>query len=258
MNLITRNRATYIRIGKILGFCALILITTKLIDAFAALSAPSTAAFSFLIIVLLSAYFGDLLVAVFTSLVATLCFDFFFLPPVGTFNIAAFSDWISLAAFLVASVIISGLTASAAEHAANVRELKKAMVQLKTFAEWLLATPADQFTLSGIAGEALRIFSLEYCSIHVYSEGKWNHVSGSAESGISEEVKDRLKRVQDHPTQLMDFANESVLGVRYVEINKGAAPQAILAIRSSTLPSEAIGAMAYMIGVRLNTITKKQ
>jgi two-component system sensor histidine kinase KdpD len=258
MNFTNRNRDTFIKIGKILVFGALILSTTKLIHVFAVFSTSSTAAFSFLIIVLLSAFFGDLLVAIITSIVATFCFDYFFLPPFGTLNIAAFEDWISLVVFLVASVIISHLTASAAENATNVKEIKKAMKQLEEFAELLLATPYNQLTLSGIATEALRIFSLEYCSIHVYSEGKWNNYTGAAESSISDKVENLPKIVQDHPTQLMDFADESLLGVQYRQINKGKTPVALLAIKSSTLPSEAIGTMAYMVGVRLNTITKEQ
>jgi two-component system sensor histidine kinase KdpD len=258
MNFIIRNKVTFIKIGEILFFGALILIMTELIHVFNAFSTPSTAAFSFLIIVLLSAFFGDLLVAIITSIVATLCFDYFFLPPFGTFHIAAYSDWISLVAFLVASVIISYLNASAAKNATNAKELKKAMEQLKEFAEFLLTTPYDQLTLSGIAIAALRIFSLEYCSIHVYSEGKWDHYTGTAESRIFEDVKNQMKLVQDHPTQLIDFADESLLGVQYMQINKGTIPVALLAIKSSTLPSEAIGTMAYMIGVRLNTITKNK
>jgi K+-sensing histidine kinase KdpD len=257
MNFMIRNKVTFIKIGKVLVFGALILSATKLIHVFAAFSTPSTAAFSFLIIVLLSAFFGDLLVAIITSIVATLCFDYFFLPPFGTFHIVAYSDWVSLTAFLVASVIISRLTASAAKNATDLKELKKAMEQLEEFAKLLLDTPYDQLTLSGIAIEALRIFSLEYCSIHVYNEGKWDHFTGTAESSISEEVKNRLKLVQDHPTQLIDFADESLLGVQYIQINKVITPVALLAIKSSTLPSEVTGTMAYIIGVRLNTITKK-
>ncbi len=258
MNLTKSNQATLVRIGKILLFSALILGVTQIIRAFAAISTPSTAAFIFLIIVLLSAFFGDLLIAIIASMVATLCFDYFFLPPFGTFHIAAYSDWISLIAFLVTSAIISHLTASAAEHAAEVRELKKAMEQLKEFAELLLTTPYEQLTLSGIATEALRIFSLEYCSIHVYREGNWDDFTGTAESSISEGVKNRLTLVKDHPTQLIDFADESLLGVQYIHINKGRSPIALLAIKSSTLSPEAIGVMAYIIGVRLNTMTKKQ
>ena len=76
MNFINRNKVTFIKIGKILVFGSLILITAKLIQVFVILSTPSTVGFSFLIIVLLSAFFGDLLVAIITSIVATLCFDY--------------------------------------------------------------------------------------------------------------------------------------------------------------------------------------
>ena len=107
MNFMTKHRDNLIRFGKMLGFTAAILVTTKLTLVFGGLANASTTAFSFLIIVLLSAFFGDLLVAITTSIVATLCFDYFYLPPVGTFYIAAFSDWISLAAFLLALCIIS-------------------------------------------------------------------------------------------------------------------------------------------------------
>jgi len=258
MNFINRNRSTLIKIGKILVFGTLILSMTKFIHVFAAFSTSSTAAFCFLIIVLLSAFFGDLLVAIITSIVAAFCFDYFFLQPFGTFNIDAFEDWISLAVFLVASVITSHLTASAAENAINAKNLKKVMEQLEVFAKLLLTTPCDQIKLSGIAFEALRIFSLEYCSIHVYSHGKWKHFTGAAESSIFVHVKNLLKLVHGHPTQLLDFADESIFGIQYMQINNGMTPVALLAIKSSTFPSEAIGTMANIIGVWLNTITKEQ
>jgi len=121
MNTTIGHRFTLIRLGKILAFAGVILVTTKLTLEFGALASAPTAAFSFLIIVVLSAFFGDLLVAIITSIVATLCFDYFYLPPAGTFNITAPSDWIALAAFLLTSVIISRLTASAADHAAKVK-----------------------------------------------------------------------------------------------------------------------------------------
>jgi two-component system sensor histidine kinase KdpD len=252
MNAAIGHRALLMRVGKILAFAVAILLTTKLSREFGALANASTAAFCFLIIVLLSAFFGDLLVAITTSLAAMLCFDYFFLPPVGTFTITAFSDWISLAAFLLASVIISRLTAAAAENKVKANVLAKTLVQLKEFGAWLLSLPQDRLTLSGIAGETLKIFSLEYCSIHVYGEGKWRHFTGSAGTNLSQEIENGLKFFQDHPTELMELVDENMLGVRYMRINKGTATQALLAVKSRTLPAEAIETIAYMIGVRLN------
>ena len=254
MTVSIKNRSAFLRFGKILVFTAAILGTTKLTLEFASLTSASTAAFSFLIIVLLSAFFGDLLVAIAISVVATLCFDYFYLPPLGTFHIDAFSDWISLAAFLLASVIISRLTASASENVAKVRALDLALTELREFGEWLSSMPNSQLTLSGTAQEALRVFSLEYCSIHVYGEGKWRHLTGSSTVEVSPEIEPRLKYFQDHPADLIDLAEESLLGVRYMRINKGTTPVAVMAVKSNTLPAEALEALACLVGVRLSTV----
>ena len=254
MNLTIRQRASLIRLGKSLVFAGAILVATKLTLAFNTVTSASTAAFSFLIIVLLAAYFGDLLVAIATSLVATLCYDYFYLPPYGTFNISAFPDWISLAAFLLASVVISRLAASASEHGRRANALQSALEQLQAFGEWLLSVPDDQLTLSGITQEVLQRFSLEYCSIHVYGEGKWRHFTGSAASDIAQGIERQLEASKDHARNLQELANENLLGVQYVQINKGAAPLAVLAVKGRTLPAEAIGAIAYMIGVRVGVI----
>ena len=249
-----RQRATLARWGKIVAFATAILGVTKLTLEFATLTSASTAAFGFLIVVLLSAFFGDLAVASATSVVATLCFNYFYLPPTGTFSIAALSDWISLAAFLLASVIVSRLTASAAKHASEARLLNRTLVQLTGFGERLLSLPYDQLTLSGMAGETVRAFALEYCSIHVYGEGKWRHFSGAATDPVSEEIEVRLKWFQDHATDVMELADESLLGVRYMQIDRGSEPLAVLAVKSGTLPDAAIGTIAYMIGVQLRAI----
>ena len=258
MNPATRHRIALIRVAKTLAFVGAVLGTTRLTLTFSTVTGASTAAFSFLIIVLLSAYLGDLLVAIATSLVAALCYDYFYLPPFGTLNITAFSDWISLAAFLLASVVISSLAASAADHAARARTLDKTLAQLTAFGERLLSLPHDRHTLSGIALEALRAFSLEYCSIHVYGEGKWQHFTGTAAADPSPEVEARLNTLQDHSTALLELADENLLGVRYVQIDAGKARLAVLAIKSGTLPADALGAMACMIGVELRMILKDQ
>jgi len=253
-----KHRVPLIRFGKIIAFMAAVLCTTKLTLAFGMLANASTTAFSFLIIVLLSAFFGDFLVALTTSIVAALCFDYYFLPPFGTFNITSFFDWISLATFLLASVMISRLTASASENKIQVRTLNKSLVQLKEFGEWLLSIPDNTLTLSGIAKEALNIFSLDYCSIHVYGDGKWQHFTGAAASNISQEIENHLKVLQDHPSNVMELAEENILGVEFIKINKGKELLALLAVKSRTLPTVAIETIAYSIGVRLSIIMENK
>jgi K+-sensing histidine kinase KdpD len=101
MKTLKKYQALIKRTGQIIAFAGAILFATALTLKFGTITSASTVAFCFIIIVLLSAFFGNIIVALTTSVVATLCFDYFYLPPFGTFNIVAFSDWISLAAFLL-------------------------------------------------------------------------------------------------------------------------------------------------------------
>lgn len=256
MNISGKQKATYKRVGQILAFSAAIFCTTALALRSGAISSVSTVAFLFLIIVVLSAFFGNIVVAIFTSVVATLCFDFFFLPPFGTLNISAFPDWISLIAFLLTSVIISRLTASAAENKAQSTLLDASMIQLKEFGMWLISIPGNQLTLSSIAREALRIFSLEYCSIHVYGEGKWRHFTGAASSDVSRKIETIVDLYRDHKADLMEIVDENLLGVQYMKIMEGSELLGLFVVKTSTLSTNSIGAIAYMTGIRIMEIIK--
>lgn len=69
----------------------------------------STAGFMFLIVVLVASLRGGVVPGTVASILATLCFNFFFLPPLHTFTIQDPANWVALAAFLVTSVTVSRL-----------------------------------------------------------------------------------------------------------------------------------------------------
>jgi len=55
--------------------------------------------------------------ALLASILAMLCFNFFFLPPLGTFTIAATDNWIALLAFLLTAITAGQLSARAKRRA---------------------------------------------------------------------------------------------------------------------------------------------
>jgi K+-sensing histidine kinase KdpD len=69
------------------------------------------------------------------SIVAMLSFNFFFLPPFGTFTIAATDNWIALLAFLVTAVTAGQLSARAKRRAeeaeAGRREIERLYAELR-------------------------------------------------------------------------------------------------------------------------------
>jgi len=100
---------------------------------------PNTVGFAFLIVVLASAMRGGLLVGTVASIIATLCYNYFFFPPLYTFTIHDSSNWVALAAFLVTSVVVSRLVIDAriqAERAEQRRtELEMLYVEREKFME---------------------------------------------------------------------------------------------------------------------------
>src|SRR5712672_2033633 len=69
----------------------------------------TTVALSFLLAILAVSAVWGMAVSVFMSVVAMLTFNYFFLPPVGTFTIADPQNWVALGAFLVTSIMGSQL-----------------------------------------------------------------------------------------------------------------------------------------------------
>ncbi len=72
-----------------------------------------TVALTFLLVVLGVATRWGLLEAIAASIAGMLCFNYFFLPPIGTLTIADPQNWIALFAFVVTAVIASHLSSSA-------------------------------------------------------------------------------------------------------------------------------------------------
>lgn len=73
----------------------------------------TTVALMMLLLVLGAATQWGLAEAIFTSVIAVLAFNFFFLPPVGTFTISDPENWVALFAFIVTAVTVSQLSAQA-------------------------------------------------------------------------------------------------------------------------------------------------
>jgi two-component system sensor histidine kinase KdpD len=65
----------------------------------------TTAGMVFLVVVVVSASQAELVVALYSALLCSISFDFFFLPPVHTFTLASPQEWVSMLTFAVSSVV---------------------------------------------------------------------------------------------------------------------------------------------------------
>ena len=92
-------------------------ITTAVLKPLGSHINSTTVALALLLNVLFIATRWGSLPALCASVVAMLCFNFFFLPPFGTLTIAAPDNWIALTAFLVTAITAGQLSARAKRRA---------------------------------------------------------------------------------------------------------------------------------------------
>ena len=84
---------------------------------------PITVALIFLLLILfLATAFGSK-PALFASVLAMLFFNYFFLPPIGTFTISDSENWIALLAFFVVAITAGQLSAKAKNRAEEAERL---------------------------------------------------------------------------------------------------------------------------------------
>jgi two-component system sensor histidine kinase KdpD len=133
---------------------------------------PTTVALSFLLAVLAVAAAWGLAYAIPMSIVAALCFNFFFLPPIGTFTIADTQNWVALVAFLATSLIASNLSERARRETRKATGRRIEVERLYTVSELLLISDNVLELLGAIPSYIRETFGVEHAAIHIANKDK--------------------------------------------------------------------------------------
>jgi len=125
---------------------------------------PATVGFVFLLAILVVSATWGLRYAIFMAVWATLLYNFFFLPPLFTFNIADSQNWIALFAFLITAIIGSQLSERARRQTQQATQRRKEVERLYALSQQLLLSEnvfellnklpayiADVFGATGVA-----------------------------------------------------------------------------------------------------------
>src|SRR5205807_71432 len=83
---------------------------------------PTTVGFSLLLVILMVSAAWGLRYAISTAVIATVAYNYFFLPPLFRFTIADPQNWVALLAFLVTAVVASQLSERARRSTVNANQ----------------------------------------------------------------------------------------------------------------------------------------
>ncbi len=203
----------------------------------------TTVALMFLVSVLLTSAYWGLRYAVVMAIAATAAFNFFFLPPVGTFTIADPQNWIALIAFLVTALVASNLAERARREAEGAKQRRREVERLYGLSQRLLAAENVLELLNALPQYLQETFS----------------------------VSSAVAMAADHPTVYRSSLDakfeESVLrstllrgepvtqgGVSYVPLRLGMRTVGALGVTGADLSRETLDALGSLAGLAVERV----
>ena len=204
---------------------------------------PTTVALMFLVAVLLASAYWGLRYALVLALGATAVFNFFFLPPIGTFTIADPQNWVALFAFLVTALVASNLAERARREAELAKQRRREVERLYGLSQRLLASENVLELLN-----ALPLYVQETFAVRGVAVTTTDHASvyrSSPDAAVDESVL-RSTLLRGEPI--------TQGGVSYVPLRLGVRTVGALGVSGYELSRETIDALGSLIGLAIERV----
>lgn len=238
---------------QILRFVASAAIVSVIVFVYSKWLHPNqtTVGFTFLLAILSASAVWGLRYAIFMAVLATLGYNYFFLPPLHQFTIADPQNWVALFAFLFTAMVASELSERARREALQSNQRRAEVERLYAFSQQLLVSDnvhgllnaipkyvADSF---GVSSAAMFVEGKDIYFLDTASQSLFPGEQLKAISGRGEPVLDRERHICFMPLRM---------GVRSV----GAIGLSGCDLSRETL--EAIGSLAAISIERAHTVEK--
>ncbi len=151
---------------------------------------PTTVGFAYLLFILIVASTWGFVEACLASVLATLTFNFFFLPPVGEFTIADPQNWIALFTFLATSLIASRLSDKAKHRALDAVERQQDLERLYTFSRAILLMDAGGPLPKQLAQKLAEIFGLSAAVLYDRRGDEMYRAGPSDFDGLEDQLRE--------------------------------------------------------------------
>ena len=137
-------------------------------------------------------------------MLADLCLNYFFMPPIGTFTIADPQNWVALFAFLAVAVVASNLSTTARERAREAVARRDELGRLFDLSRDVLLTTDSKEAMSQLARFVSRRFDLDFAAICLPRAESWD-VSRAGTLAV---------RLDEHQLSLAFAGADERVGVR--------------------------------------------
>lgn len=205
-----------------------IIVVTVSLKLFDGNINATTVALALLVIVLFVATAFGSGPAVVASLVGGVCFNYFFLPPVGTLNIADPHNWIALLAFLITAITAGQLSARAKRRAeeayAAQQEVERLYHELQDSFERSSQAKAlkqserlKSALLDAVTHDLRTPLTSIKASVTTLLDGERSRERGAAEGQLGKEGRREMLEVIDEEADRLDRFIEGLMELARIE-----------------------------------------
>src|SRR5262245_31626109 len=208
---------------------------------------PTTVALTLLLGVLAVSAAWGLWHAVVLSFMAALAFNFFFLPPLGTFTIADTQNWVALFAFLVTAVVASQLSDRVRRQAQEASDRQREVEKLYEFSQQLLVTENVVELLNAIPRYIADVFGLTAAAIYLAGRDQVYRSGGEVAALSLDELKGAAAR-----GELIASAER---GVYLVPVRMGVKLVGTLGVVAANAPArETLEAVGSLVAISIERL----
>lgn len=208
---------------------------------------PTTVALSCLLLVLfLAAKFG-LRYAVATSIAAAFCYNYYFLPPIGTLTISDPENWLAVFAFLATAFVGSRLSEHARDDARNARHRQREVEALFALSRELLQTDNPAQLLNTSAAVVERSTGARGVLLYLLDGDR---IYRSGDSHFDKEDLTTMRQLAlTLPSAELQADDES-----HIPLRAGVRPRGLLMLHGAALSLESLEAAGGLISISIDRV----
>jgi two-component system, OmpR family, sensor histidine kinase KdpD len=203
----------------------------------------TTIGFAYLLLVLVVATVWGFLEALVASILATLCFNLFFLPPVGKLTIADPQNWIALFSFLTTALVASRLSAEAKRRAIDAVARQQDLERLYSFSRAILLIDKTEPFPKQLVTRLAEIFELTAVVLYERRTEEFYRAGPTDFDGLDDQLRDAALQ----GTSFADAQQRRTI----TAVRLGSGPVAGLALQGPPMPDSVLQGISNLVAIGL-------
>ena len=223
--------------------CSLIVTAVVLLYKHGPHANATTVALTFLLSVLVVSANWGFWYAAFLAVLSTLAFNYFFLPPFGTFTIADPQNWAALFAFLATAVIAGQLSERARRETIHANQRRREIEHLYAFSQRLLTLESVPELLNLVPRHIAETFNASGAALFVSDRTDIYR----SDPDVREIETTRLQSVAARGEPFIDTDKT----LAYVPLRLGVRSVGSIGISGTTLSHESLDALSTLVAIAI-------